>query len=77
MNETLQKCHKTKLIRNWFATRPHSSWNTGDCSQRVLRGGSWNNSPKNLRDANRNGNHVNLGNNFIGFRVARTLRSER
>jgi formylglycine-generating enzyme required for sulfatase activity len=53
-----------------------SAWLGGDCSMRVLRGGSWSGSePMDLRSANRRGDN----NEFfdIGFRVARTLsRSE-
>ena len=39
----------------------------------VLRGGSWNNRPGNLRTANRNRNTRDNRNDNIGFRVARTL----
>ncbi|MEO0786929.1 MAG: SUMF1/EgtB/PvdO family nonheme iron enzyme, partial [Pseudomonadota bacterium] len=42
-------------------------------SRRVLRGGSWNNNPQNLRSANRNRNNPTNRNNNIGFRVASTL----
>jgi hypothetical protein len=42
-------------------------------SNRVLRGGSWNNNPQNLRSANRNRNNPDNRNNNIGFRVASTL----
>ena len=50
-----------------------SAWESGDCSERVLRGGSWYNEPWFLRSANRS--WLNTGNRFneIGFRVARTL----
>ena len=41
--------------------------------ERVLRGGSWNNKPRNLRSANRNRNTTENRNNNNGFRVARTL----
>lgn len=39
---------------------------------RVLRGGSWNNNPRNARSANRNNNTPDNRNNNIGFRVAST-----
>jgi hypothetical protein len=42
-------------------------------AQRVNRGGSWNNEPRNLRSANRNRNSSGNRNNNNGFRVARTL----
>ena len=38
--------------------------------RRVLRGGSWNNKPENLRSANRNRNNPDNRNNNIGFRLA-------
>ena len=41
--------------------------------RRVVRGGSWNNNPQNLRSANRNGNTTDNRNNNLGFRVGRTL----
>ena len=51
-----------------------SAWTSGgDCSKRVLRGGSWNNNPRNLRSANRNRNTTGNRNDNNGFRVARTL----
>ncbi|MFQ5627934.1 MAG: SUMF1/EgtB/PvdO family nonheme iron enzyme [bacterium] len=34
----------------------------------MLRGGSWNNNPNNMRCANRNRNNPNNRNNNIGFR---------
>jgi formylglycine-generating enzyme required for sulfatase activity len=49
-----------------------SAWTTGcQGSFHVVRGGSWNNDPKDLRAAARGGNVVAHINN--GFRVARTL----
>ena len=50
-----------------------SAWLAGNCSQRVLRGGSWSNNPNNLRSADRN--WISTDNRYIdnGFRLARTL----
>jgi formylglycine-generating enzyme required for sulfatase activity len=47
---------------------------SGDCSRRVLRGGSWDLNPEFLRSANRAGNFPDDQYYFVGFRVARTLR---
>lgn len=40
---------------------------------RVVRGGSWNNNPRNVRTANRNRNNPDNRNNNNGFRIAKTL----
>ncbi|MBN2892649.1 MAG: SUMF1/EgtB/PvdO family nonheme iron enzyme [Bacteroidales bacterium] len=40
-------------------------------SNRVNRGGSWNNNANNCRVANRNNNNPNNYNNNIGFRLVR------
>ena len=50
-----------------------SAWESGDCSRRVLRGGSWSYVPGNLRSADRNWYTSGDRGNIIGFRVARTL----
>jgi hypothetical protein len=39
-------------------------------SQRVNRGGSWNNDPANCRSANRNANDPSNADNNLGFRPA-------
>ena len=49
------------------------AWTTADCPRRVLRGGSWSNSPAGVRSANRNGDPPSLSNMIVGFRVAQTL----
>ena len=55
------------------APRDGSSWTTGgDCGRRVARGGSWNNSPRGLRSANRSWSGAERRTSNIGFRVART-----
>ncbi len=46
---------------------------SGDCSFRVLRGGSWGDNPRNLRSADRGRALPDIRSNFFGFRVARTL----
>ena len=50
-----------------------SAWTGGDCSHRVLRGGSWNDTPKDLRSAYRDRSTTGDRDFIIGFRVARTL----
>ena len=54
-----------------------SAWTTGDCSRRVLRGGSWSSLPKFLRSAARNRDDASRRGSdyatYAGFRVARTL----
>ena len=55
------------------APRDGSAWESGVCSRRVLRGGSWVSSPGGLRSAYRNGDGTGYRGNSSGFRVARTL----
>ena len=51
-----------------------SAWRSGDCSWRVLRGGSWYYLPGILRLANRADLSAGTRNNYdLGFRVARTI----
>ena len=45
----------------------------GDCSRRVLRGGSWDYRPRVLRSALRSWNSSGNRSNYNGFRIARTL----
>ena len=49
-----------------------SAWTGGDCSRRVLRGGSWYVIPQGLRSAVRNWNSTAVRDSYSGFRVART-----
>ncbi|CAK0777860.1 formylglycine-generating enzyme [Gammaproteobacteria bacterium] len=44
----------------------------GDCSHRVVRGGSWESYPRDLRSAHRNGFAKDTRTNSLGFRIART-----
>ena len=55
------------------APRDGSAWKGGDCSLRVLRGGSWGLSPRYLRAANRGWYVTGFRFNDVGFRVARTF----
>ena len=41
----------------------------------MIRGGSWNNEPRNLRSANRNRNDTDNRNNNLGFRLAQSARA--
>jgi formylglycine-generating enzyme required for sulfatase activity len=50
-----------------------SAWTTGDCSARVLRGGSWYNYPYWLRSASRYWDVPSFRDDGRGFRLARTL----
>ena len=50
-----------------------SAWTGGDCSRRVMRGGSWRDNPVFLRSAARARLSSDFRTNTLGFRVARTL----
>ena len=50
-----------------------SVWRRGDCSRRVLRGGSWNNRPRVLRSAFRFRYTAVNRLDFTGFRIARSF----
>ena len=61
---------------NWSyegAPTDGSAWESGVCSARVLRGGSWNSNPRFLRSAIRVGFEAGNRSDGTGFRVARTL----
>ena len=69
--DTWRLCHA--IFRGgWFdPANTLEAW-TAPC-RRVVRGGSWNNNPQNLRSANRNRNTTDNRNNNNGFRVGSTL----
>ncbi len=46
---------------------------SGDCTFRVLRGGSWSDFPRDLRSTDRNRDGTDNRGNDIGFRISRTL----
>jgi len=50
-----------------------SAWTSGDCSRRVVRGGSWTVVPQDLRAAYRYGGASDFRSVSLGFRVGRTL----
>jgi formylglycine-generating enzyme required for sulfatase activity len=50
-----------------------SAWTSGDCSRRVLRGGSWSVDPQYLRSASRDNDFTGIRVSALGFRVGRTL----
>jgi formylglycine-generating enzyme required for sulfatase activity len=52
-----------------------SAWTSGTCDTRIVRGGSWSSKPDYLRPANRMGFTIasGTGDDYTGFRVARTL----
>jgi formylglycine-generating enzyme required for sulfatase activity len=56
----------------WGAPSDGSAWVYGsNQTMRLLRGGSWNNNPRNCRSANRNRRHQDNRNNNVGFRLCR------
>ena len=50
-----------------------SAWESGNCGRRVVRGGSWDGAPWNLRSANRVWYSTGDRIDDVGFRIARTL----
>lgn len=55
------------------APKDGGAWETGRCDARVTRGGSWLSAPEFARVAFRLGVDSVYRNNFVGFRLARTL----
>ena len=51
-----------------------TAWTSGDCSNRIYRGGSWKSRPAFLRFAIRNRNWPNYQRDSFGIRVARVLK---
>ena len=70
VSEWVQDCWHANYVG---APSDGSAWQSGDCGQRVLRGGSWYNLPRNLRSAFRYRNPVGFRYYYLGFRLARTL----
>ncbi len=55
------------------APQDGSAWVSGDCAQRVLRGGSWSTVPRFARAATRYRNTADHRDNLTGFRLARNV----
>ena len=68
--EWVQDCWNGSYLQ---APKDGSAWERGDCSRRVLRGGSWNSNSWYLRSAHRYWNGAGYRSSRNGFRVARTL----
>ena len=69
--EWVEDCWHDSYAR---APRDGSAWTRGgNCSRRVLRGGSWFGHPGTLRSANRGRGDSDLRDASVGFRLARTL----
>jgi formylglycine-generating enzyme required for sulfatase activity len=66
--EWVEDCYRDNL-----SGRTAAANTTGDCSLRVLRGGSWGNDPDWLRSAYRIRSTSTGRYNYFGFRLARTL----
>ncbi len=64
--EWVQDCWNTSYNG---APNDGSAWLRGNCSKRVLRGGSWSSVPGYLRSANRDANAPDKSNNSLGFRL--------
>jgi len=50
-----------------------TAWTKGNCDTRVVRGGSWDDYPGDLRSANRCRSPSGSRSYYVGFRVARSL----
>ena len=68
--EWVEDCYKDSYAG---APADGSASTSGDCSRRVLRGGSWDNNPEILRSAYRDRSPTVIRSNVLGFRVGRTL----
>jgi formylglycine-generating enzyme required for sulfatase activity len=55
------------------APQDGSAWITKDCTKLVVRGGSWDSDPREVRSAHRNWKPRGPRDETLGFRVARTL----
>ena len=70
VDEWVQDCWNDSYLG---APTDGSAWTSGDCSGRVLRGGSWDSKHRNLHLADRDWVPINYRSIRAGFRVARTF----
>ena len=70
VEEWVQDCWNKRYAG---APRDGRAWESGDCSRRVQRGGSWNHIPRGLRSATRYGIAADERDDRVGFRIARSL----
>ena len=71
VGEWVQDCWNENYVG---APSDGQAWERGDCSRRVLRGGSWSDVPRHLRSALRYRNTADYrGTGHLGFRIARSL----
>ena len=68
--EWVQDCWNERYVG---APSDGRAWESGDCSHKILRGGSWYNNPMILRSANRYRYTLNFRNYSSGFRIARSV----
>ena len=78
VKEWVEDCRSTQLYSYGPAPGPMDGSprllrHGGDCSKRIVRGGSWNSIPMNIRSAKRASASLDTRHADIGFRVARTL----
>ncbi len=66
--EWTQDCYTGSYSK---APTDDSAWKSGDCFNRVIRGGSWFDGPEKLRSANRGTEWLGQPRHDVGFRVAR------
>ena len=66
VREWVQDCWNDSYVD---APNDDRAWETGDCSRRVTRGGSWSSTPKSLRSASRGRDNSSSRSIFRGFRL--------
>jgi formylglycine-generating enzyme required for sulfatase activity len=71
VNQWVEDCAHDNYLG---APEDGSAWlAAGDCERRMVRGGSWFQSPESVRSAGRNSGATDFASPNLGFRVARTL----